>query len=49
MVNAVAFLGITGTLQAEQGVVHLIAERLYGDPGSGARQPAPPAATSTNR
>jgi error-prone DNA polymerase len=29
LAKAVSFLGITGTLQAEDGVVHLVAEKLW--------------------
>jgi error-prone DNA polymerase len=29
LAKTAAFLGVTGALQAEQGVVHLVAERLW--------------------
>lgn len=29
LAKTATFLGVTGTLQAEQGVVHLVAERLW--------------------
>ena len=29
LAKTAAFLGVTGTLQVEQGVVHLVAERLW--------------------
>jgi error-prone DNA polymerase len=41
LVKTITFLGVTGTLQAEDGVVHLVAEQLW-KPDLGSKPSAPP-------